>query len=256
MKLKLQKPLCFFDLETTGLNLLTDRIVEISILKILPDETRDAKRWLVNPEMPIPQEVTNIHGITNQDVKDVPPFKEIANDVYNFIKDSDLAGYNSNKFDIPLLAEELLRAGVDFDFKNMKAIDVQNIFHKKEKRTLEAAYKFYCHKDLELAHSAEADTMASFEVLEGQLARYEDLEPSVSFLADYSSNQKTADLAGYIAFNNKNEEIFTFGKYKGQKVEAVFEANQGYFSWIQSADFPVYTKRIFTNIRLRKLNTH
>ena len=254
MELNLSKPICFFDLETTGTNIATDRIVEISILKVFPNGNREGFTKRVNPQMPIPPVVSAIHGITDEMVANEPTFKELAPQVYAFIKDSDLAGYNSNRFDIPLLAEELLRADIDFDLKKAAAIDVQTIFHKKEKRTLETAYKFYCDKSLENAHSAEADTIATYEVLKAQLDRYEDLENNVSFLSGYSAHKNFADFAGYIGYNKEGEEIFSFGKHRGKKVEDVMEQEPGYFGWLLNADFPLYTKKVLTRIKLSKLN--
>ena len=203
MNLNLTKPICFFDLETTGINITNDRIVEISILKVHPDGKEERNTWLVNPTIPIPKEVTAIHGISDADVADKPRFKELAKDIYNLIKDSDLGGFNSDRFDIPLLAEEMLRAEVDFDMKNRVSIDVQTIFHKMEQRTLSAAYKFYCDKNLDDAHSAEADTNATFEVLKAQLAKYDELENDTKFLAEFSSRKKFADFAGFITYNKK-----------------------------------------------------
>ena len=255
MELNLNKPICFFDLETTGVNVANDRIVEISILKVFPNGNRESHTWRVNPEMPIPKQVSAIHGITDEMVANEPTFKELAARVYNLIKDSDLAGFNSNRFDIPLLAEELLRAEIDFDLKKALAVDVQTIFHKMEKRTLEAAYKFYCDKTLENAHSAEADTMATYEVLKAQLDRYEDLENDVAYLAQFSSHREFADFAGFIGYNQEGQEIFNFGKYKGTLVEVVLEKEPGYFGWLLNADFPLYTKNVLTRVKLRKLNT-
>lgn len=254
MKLNLTKPICFFDLETTGINISKDRIVEISILKVFPDGAEESKTWLVNPEMHIPAEVTAIHGISNDDVKDKPTFKELAKEIQNMIKDCDLGGFNSNRFDIPLLAEEMLRADLDFDMKNRVAVDVQTIFHKMEKRTLSAAYKFYCHKNLEDAHSAEADTKATFEVLKAQIERYDELENSTKFLAEFSSRKQFADFAGFIAYNKEGEECFAFGKHKGKKVEDVLVEEPGYFGWLLNADFPLYTKKVLTAIKLRNFN--
>lgn len=254
MQLQLNKPICFFDLETTGINITTDRIVEISILKVHPDGTEDSKTWLVNPEMPIPKEVTAIHGISDADVADQPTFKEVAKDIFNLIKDSDLGGFNSNRFDIPLLAEEMLRADIDFDMKNRVAIDVQTIFHKMEQRTLSAAYKFYCDKNLDDAHSAEADTKATYEVLKAQLAKYDELENDTKFLAQFSSRKQFADFAGFITFNKKGEECFSFGKHKGKRVEDVLNDEPGYFGWLLNADFPLYTKKVLTAIKLRAFN--
>lgn len=254
MKLNLNKPICFFDLETTGINISKDRIVEISILKVFPDGTEESKTWLVNPEMEIPPEVTAIHGISNEDVKDKPTFKELAKEIQNMIKESDLGGFNSNRFDIPLLAEEMLRAGMDFDMKNRVAVDVQTIFHKMEQRTLSAAYKFYCDKNLDDAHSAEADTKATYEVLKAQIKRYDELENSTKFLADFSSRRQFADFAGFIAYNKKGEECFSFGKHKGKKVEDILVEEPGYFGWLLNADFPLYTKKVLTAIKLRNFN--
>jgi DNA polymerase-3 subunit epsilon len=253
MELKLARPLCFFDLETTGTNVTRDRIVEISILKVYPDHSHESATWRVNPERPIPPETTRIHGVSDADVKDAPTFKELAPKVVEMLKDADLAGYNSNKFDIPVLAEELMRAEQDFDLAKRRAVDVQNIFHKKEQRTLEAAYRFYCQKELKDAHSAEADTRATYEVLKGQLDRYEDLENDVNFLAEYSNRFKAADFAGFIIFNKEGVECFSFGKYKQQPVAEVLERDPGYFGWIQKAEFPLYTKKVLTAIKLRKL---
>lgn len=255
MKLNLKKPICFFDLETTGVNVAKDRIVEIAILKVYPNGNKESHTWRVNPEMPIPPKTTAIHGITDEMVADEPTFKELAPKIYAMIKDSDLGGFNSNRFDIPLLAEELLRAEVDFDMKKALSIDVQTIFHKMEKRTLAAAYKFYCDKELVDAHSAAADTQATYEVLLGQLAMYEELENDVSFLAEFSSHKDHVDFAGFISYNEKEEEVFSFGKYKGRLVEDILEVDSGYFGWLQNADFPLYTKKVLTRIRLQKLNT-
>lgn len=255
MKLKLSKPLCFFDLETTGIQVASDRIVEISILKVFPNGNKESLTLRVNPEMPIPPESTAIHGISDEMVAKEPTFKELAPRIYEMIKDSDLAGFNSNRFDIPLLAEELLRADIDFDLKRASAVDVQTIFHKKEKRTLEAAYKFYCDKELENAHSAEADTMATYEVLKAQLERYDDLENDVNFLAEYSKHKEFVDFAGYIAYNEDGDEVFSFGKHRGKRVVDILESEPGYFGWLLNADFPLYTKRVLTRIRLQELNT-
>ena len=254
MNLNLTKPICFFDLETTGINITNDRIVEISVLKVHPNGKEERHTWLVNPTIPIPAEVTLVHGISDADVADKPTFKELAKEIYNLIKDSDLGGFNSNRFDIPLLAEEMLRADVDFDMKNRVAIDVQNIFHKMEQRTLSAAYKFYCDKSLENAHSAEADTVATYEVLKAQLAKYDELENDVKFLAEFSSRKEFADFAGFISYNKKGEECFAFGKHKNKRVEDVLNEEPGYFGWLLNADFPLYTKKVLTGIKLRALN--
>ncbi len=254
MELKLTRPICFFDLETTGVNVAKDRIVEISILKIFPNGNKESRTWLVNPEMPIPADSAAIHGITDDKVANEPTFKALSKEVYAMIKDSDLGGFNSDRFDIPLLAEEMLRANVDFDMKNTVAVDVQTIFHKMEKRTLAAAYKFYCDKELTDAHSAEADTMATYEVLLSQLDRYPDLENNVKKLAEFSSHKRTVDFAGFIVWDEDDDEMFSFGKHKGKKVHDVLESEPGYFSWILNADFPLYTKKVLTQIKLSKLN--
>jgi len=254
MSLQLTKPLCFFDLETTGINITTDRIVEISILKVYPNGNKESKTWLVNPEIPIPAEVSAIHGITDDKVANEPTFKQLATEINNMIKDADLAGFNSNRFDIPLLAEEMLRADMDFDMKSRLAIDVQTIFHKMEQRTLSAAYKFYCDKNLENAHTAAADTLATFEVLEAQVERYDDLENNAKFLAEFSSRKRFADFAGFIAFNKEGQEVFSFGKHKGKLVTDVLETEPGYFGWLLNADFPLYTKKVLTAIKLRTFN--
>ncbi|MBF2707558.1 3'-5' exonuclease [Flavobacterium soyangense] len=255
MELKLNKPICFFDLETTGIDVAKDRIVEISIFKVFPNGNKESKTWLVNPTIPIPPQSTAIHGISNDKVANEPTFAALSSQVYNMIKDSDLAGYNSDRFDIPLLAEELLRAGVDFDMKNRVSVDVQTIFHKMEERTLSAALKFYCNKKIENAHSAEADTMATYEIMLAQLDRYPELENDIKSLSEFTTRKKIADFAGMIAFDEDGSEIFAFGKHKGVKVDKVLEAEPGYFSWIQNADFPLYTKKVLTAIKLRKLNT-
>jgi len=255
MELNLRKPLCFFDLETTGINLAKDRIVEIAILKVFPNGNKEGFTWRVNPGIPIPAEASAIHGITDEMVASEPEFKELAPKVYNLIKDSDLAGFNSNRFDIPLLAEELLRAEIDFDLKKALSVDVQTIFHKKEKRTLEAAYKFYCNKDLIHAHSAKADVQATYEVLKAQLQKYGDLQNDIPFLAEYSSHREHADFAGFIGYNEEGEEVFAFGKYRGKPVAEILERDSGYFGWLQNADFPLYTKKVLTRIRLQKFNS-
>ena len=255
MELKLNRPICFFDLETTGIEVAKDRIVEISILKVFPNGNKESKTWLVNPEMVIPPNVIAVHGITNEKVANEPTFKELASQIYAMIKDSDLAGFNSDRFDIPLLAEELLRAGVDFDMKSRVSVDVQTIFHKMEERTLSAALKFYCGKSLDNAHSAAADTMATYEILKSQLERYPELENDMKSLAEFTTRKKTADFAGFIGYDKDGDEIFSFGKHKGVKVDKVLEEEPGYFGWLQNADFPLYTKKVLTAIKLRKLNT-
>ena len=252
MNLQLKRPIIFFDLETTGVDISRDRIVEISMVKIGVDGEKQVKTRRVNPEMPIPAEATAVHGITNDDVKDEPTFKQIARSMAQFIEGCDFGGFNSNRFDLPLLVEEFMRVGVDVDFKRRKYIDVQNIFHKKEQRTLVAAYKFYCDKDLEGAHSAEADTLATYEVLEAQIARYGDIGATVEELAQFSTHSEVVDFAGRIALNDKGEEVFTFGKYKGRSVAEIFRVEPSYYAWLINGDFPQYTKKIFTEIRLRE----
>ncbi|WP_314276538.1 3'-5' exonuclease [Capnocytophaga sputigena] len=254
MELKLSKPICFFDLETTGIDITKDRIVEISILKVYPNGNKESKTWLVNPTIPIPKAASDVHGITDERVAGEPTFKELAKQIHNMIKDSDLAGYNSDRFDIPLLAEEMLRAEVDFDLGNRVSVDVQTIFHKMEQRTLSAAYKFYCGKDLIDAHTASADTNATYEILKAQLDRYDSLENNIKKLSEFTYRKQIADFAGFIGYNDKGEEIFTFGKHKGKRVEDIFDEEPGYFGWILGADFPLYTKKILTAIKLRKLS--
>lgn len=254
MQLNLTKPICFFDLETTGINITKDRIVEIAVLKVHPNGKEESKTWLVNPGIPIPKEVTAIHGISDADVADKPMFKEVAKEIYNMIKDSDLGGFNSDRFDIPLLAEEMLRAEIDFDMKNRLSIDVQTIFHKMEQRTLSAAYRFYCNKDLNDAHSAEADTNATYEVLKAQINKYEEIENDTKFLAEFSTRKQFADFAGFIGYNKKGEECFAFGKHKGKAVADILETEPGYYGWLLNADFPLYTKKVLTAIKLRNFN--
>ena len=251
MKLNLEKPIVFFDLETTGINIGTDRIVEISILKVFPNGNKESKTWLVNPEMEIPQNSSDIHGITNEQVVAEPTFKELAPQVSALIAGCDLAGFNSNRFDIPLLAEELMRAGIDFNMNDRKAIDVQVIFHKKEQRTLSAGYQFYCGKELEGAHGAEADTNATYEILLAQLEKYEDIGTTVDALSEFSTHGKRADFAGFVLFNEEDQEVFSFGKYKGRTVEEVFKENPGYNAWMQNADFPLFTKKVLRQIKER-----
>jgi len=254
MKINLVRPICFFDLETTGINISKDRIVEISVLKIFPNGNKESKTWLVNPQIPIPDEVSSIHGITDEMVLNEPSFRSIGLYVKDMINKCDLGGFNSNKFDIPLLAEEFLRNEIDFNLDNIKCIDVQNIFHKMEKRTLGAAYKFYCKKDLIDAHSSKADTLATFEVLEAQIEKYSELENNVDFLSDFSSRNKSVDLAGFIIYNKENIPCFSFGKHKGKTVDFIIENEPGYLGWILNSDFPMYTKKILTKLRLSKLN--
>lgn len=251
MNLKLSKPLAFFDLETTGLNIATDRIVEISIVKIMSNGDKEIKTKLINPTIPIPQEVSLVHGITDKDVKDKATFKEVAHELYQFIDGCDLAGYNSNRFDVPLLAEEFLRADIDFDVTKRNLIDVQSIFHKMEKRTLSAAYQFYCGKELIDAHSAEADTTATYEILDAQIGRYEELKGDAKFLGEFSQMTRNVDLLGRIVYNKDDVEVFNFGKHKGKPVIEILEKEPGYYNWMMNGDFPLYTKKVLTAIRLK-----
>ena len=264
MDLNLKRPLAFFDLETTGLSTSKDRIIEISIVKANPNGSTETKTWLVNPDYPISEESTSIHGYSNDDLADKPTFKMIAKDVSRFLDHCDLAGYNALKFDIPLLVEELLRADVEFDVKNRKLIDVQNIFMKMEPRTLAAASQFYLDKKLENAHSAEADTLATYEILKAQLSKYEQTEVTdkqgntttpvkndVQALHDFSSHHRNADLMGQIIFNDKGEEVFNFGKHRGKTVEEIFTKEPSYYNWMLNAEFPQFTKNLMTNIKLR-----
>ncbi len=264
MKLNLTRPLAFIDLETTGVNVASDKIVEICILKVNTDNSTEVKTMRINPGMPIPEGSSRIHKIYDNDVKDCPLFKQVAAQLANFIGNADIAGYNSNKFDVPLLLEEFLRAEVDFDLSNRRLIDVQNIFHIMEPRTLAAAYKFYCDKTIENAHSAEADIKATYEVFLAQLKRYENAEVAdakgnlikpikndMQVLSEFSTKTKNVDLAGRIIFNDAGVEVFAFGKHKDKPVIEVFEKEPSYYSWMMNGDFPLYTKKIITQIRLR-----
>lgn len=251
MELILKKPIIFFDLETTGTNITHDRIVEISIIKVMPNGEETERTIRVNPEMHIPEEATAVHHITDEDVAGCRTFKMIAKDLAQTFTGCDIAGFNSNRFDIPMLCEEFRRAGVNFDFTRPRFIDVQTIFHKKEQRTLIAAYKFYCGKDLTAAHSASADTRATYEVLKAQLDRYEDLPNDIDALSEYSSQNRNVDLMGRLIYNDKRQEVINFGKYKGQLAAEVLRRDPGYYSWIMQGDFPQNTKDVFTNIKLR-----
>jgi len=251
MKLHLKNPIIFFDLETTGTDVACDRIVELCYLKVFPNGQEESKTFRVNPGIPIPKEVSAIHGITDDEVKDAPLFNELAKSLAKIFEGSDLAGYNSNKFDIPLLAEEFLRAGIDIDLKKRKFVDIQVIFHKKEQRTLSAAYKFYCSKDLTDAHSAEADARATYEVLQAQLDRYSDLPNDIDELSKFSSHNRNVDLIGRIVYNEAGVEVFNFGKYKGQAVEEVLKKDTGYYGWMMNGQFPLHTKNVLTAIKLR-----
>ena len=251
MKLNLKRPIVFFDLETTGVDAAKDRIVEISMIKVMPDGEEIVKTRRINPQMHIPEAATAVHGITDEDVKDAPTFAQIAKSLSQFIEGCDFGGFNSNRFDLPLLVEEFLRADVDVDFKKRKFIDVQNIFHKMEQRTLVAAYKFYCDKELMDAHSAEADTRATYEVLKAQLDRYPELQNDIAALAEFSSRGEVADFAGRIFYNDKGEEVFGFGKYKGRSVAEIFGIEPSYYTWMMNGDFPLATKKVITEIYLR-----
>jgi len=261
MNISLNRPLVFFDVETTGLNVGKDKIVELALLKIYPDGREEEKVWRINPEFPVSKEAEAVHGISNKDLENEPVFSEIADEILDFLENCDLAGYNSNKFDLPLLIEEFLRIGKDFDLRDRMCIDVQNIFHKMEPRNLSAAYRFYCFKELTDAHQALADSRATFEILKGQLAKYEGeihqdtktgkvtkLENNVKLLSEFSREHRTVDFAGHIVFDEKDEEVFNFGKYKGVPVKKVFTIEPPYYDWMMKADFPLYTKKIITKI--------
>jgi DNA polymerase-3 subunit epsilon len=254
MELKLQKPIVFFDLETTGVNAIHDRIVEISYIKVFPDGNEESKTLRINPERHIPEQSSAIHGIYDEDVKDCPTFKQVARDIAAIFVNSDIAGFNSNYFDVPMLVEEMLRAGIDFDITKCRLIDVQNIYHKLEQRTLSAAYKFYCGKNLEDAHSAQADTRATYEVLKAQLDKYPDkLNNDVQFLSSFSKMNDNVDFAGRIIYNDKHIPVFNFGKYKGQSVEDVLARDPGYYGWMMQGDFPQNTKQVLTKLRLKAI---
>lgn len=254
MKLNIKTPVVFFDLETTGVSIIKDRIVEISYLKVYPNGDEESRTKRINPEMHIPEQSTAVHHITDDDVKDAPTFREVAEDIAKVFRGCDIAGFNSNKFDVPLLAEEFLRAGVDIDLSRHRFIDVQVIFHKMEQRTLSAAYKFYCGKNLEDAHSASGDTLATYEVLKAQLDRYPDtLKNDMAFLSEFSSHNRNVDFAGRIILNDKDIEVFNFGKYKDMPVREVLRRDPGYYSWIQQGDFALNTKQVLTRIQLESL---
>ena len=262
--LNLSRPLAFFDLETTGTNVAIDRIVEICILKIMPDGSKEIKTKRINPSIPIPLQSSLIHGIYDKDVAGEPTFKSIAKSLADFLKNCDLAGYNSNRFDIPVLAEEFLRAEVDFDIKGRRMIDVQNIFHQMEQRTLKAAYKFYCKKEIINAHSAQADIEATYEVFLAQIEKYNEVEyedrngnksypvkNDMDILHEFTNLSRNADLVGRIVFNENNIEVFNFGKHAGKSVEQVLRDEPSYYSWMMNGDFPLYTKKVLTEIKLR-----
>ncbi len=267
MEINLTRPLAFFDIETTGTNIVTDRIVEISILKIMPGGEKEIRTHRINPTIPIPAEVVAIHGITNDAVKDCPKFEELSVDLNKFLHNCDLGGYNSNKFDVPFLVEEFLRAGIEFELKGRRFVDAQNIFHKMEPRNLRAAYKFYCDKELIGAHGAEADMLATYEVVKAQIEKYSNTEYTdqdkkvstpikndVQALHDFSFNSNFADFVGHIVYNQKHVEVFNFGKHKGKPVEEIFRTEPSYFDWMMKSDFPRSTKKLITAIKLRGFN--
>ncbi|MBI2723398.1 MAG: 3'-5' exonuclease [Bacteroidetes bacterium] len=264
MHLNLTKPLIFLDLEATGLTIGKDRIVEISLLKVNVDNSTESKTMRINPEIPIPEKVSKIHGLYEKDLVNEPTFKQAAPELLRFIGNADFAGYNSNKYDIPLLAEEFLRVEADFELKGRRLIDVQNIFHFMEPRNLSAAYKFYCDKALINAHTAEADVIATYEIFKSQLEKYKDTEledekgnkfkpvqNDISKISELTTKTKNADLAGRIIFNENGIEVFAFGKHKDKPVEDVFAKEPSYYTWIMQGDFPLYTKKVITQIRLR-----
>ncbi len=251
MKLNLKRPLIVFDLETTGTSVNKDRIVEFSYIKVMPDGTENVKTMRFNPGMPIPLEVSLIHGIYDEDIKVAPLFKQKAKELAEEFKGCDFAGFNSNKFDFPLMVEEFLRAGVEFDVENRKFVDAQRIFHMMEQRTLSAAYKFYCNKELVNAHSAEADTIATLEVLKAQIEHYEGLQNDVEFLHNFTKQDKNVDLAGRMIYNNDGKPVINFGKHKGKLVEEVFKTDYGYYDWMMNGDFAEDTKRRLTQIKLQ-----
>ena len=268
MHINLTKSLIVLDLETTGLNLVTDKIIEYCLIKVSPNGKNETRTQLINPGISIPPETTNIHGITDQDVALKPVFKEIAAELYAFIGNADLAGFNSNRFDIPFLIEEFLKAGIDFSLKGRRLVDVQNVFHKMEPRNLRAAYKFYCGQDIINAHTAEADAMATYEILMAQIERYQNtpyidnngaesipVKNDIQALHDFSFNKKNADIVGHIVYNDKNQETFNFGKYKGKVVEEVFKTDTSYYDWILKSNFPELTKRLIQTIKLRGLSS-
>lgn len=261
MKLNLKRPLAFFDLETTGVNVASDRIVEISILKALPDGTEDIKTLRINPMMPIPLESSLVHGIYDENIKNEPTFKQVGEELARFLDDCDLAGYNSNRFDIPVLMEEFLRNGIDFDIDNRHFVDVQNIFHQMEQRTLKAAYQFYCGKNIENAHSAEADIKATYEVLKSQIEKYENkdwedkkgqiskpVQNNIEALHKFTNLNKPVDFAARMVYNEDGVEVINFGKHKGRAVEEVFQSEPSYYNWMLNGDFPLYTKRCLEKI--------
>jgi DNA polymerase-3 subunit epsilon len=267
MNLNLTRPLVFFDIESTGLNIGIDKIVEICMLKVMPDESTTTKTLRINPQIPIPENISELHGIYDRDVVNKPTFKDVANEIRDFIKGCDLSGYNLQKFDVPLLLEEFLRIGMEIDMRGVRLVDVQNIFHRMEPRNLKAAYKFYCGEPLENAHSAEADTVATYKVLLAQLAKYENttfvdenemesipIKNDISALSVFSTSDRNVDYAGHIIFDKNDVEVFNFGKFKGMSVESIFAKEPNYYDWMMKADFPLYTKKVINNIRMRMLS--
>ena len=251
MKLNLNRPIVFFDIEATGLNIATDRIVELCYIKLLPDGSQEERTLRFNPGIHISAEATAVNGITDADVAHEPHFRDLAHELEGVFAGCDLAGFNSNSFDIPMLVEEFIRAGINFDITGCKFVDVQNIFHKMEQRNLTAAYRFYCGKELENSHSANADTRATYEVLKSQLDRYPSLQNDVDYLAAFSTQNKNVDLAGRFVYNEKNEVVFNFGKYKGRSVKEVLKVDSGYYGWMMNGDFPQDTKNVLTKIKLQ-----
>ena len=252
MKLNLKNPIIFFDLETTGLDITKDRIVELCYIRVEPNGNEEAKSMRINPEIHIPEEASKVHGIYDEDVKECPTFKQIAKTLWHTFEGCDLAGYNSNKFDVPLLVEEFMRAGVDIDLSKRKLVDVQNIYHKLERRTLIAAYTYYCGKDLENAHSALADTQATYEVLQAQLDKYpNELQNDMQFLADYSRMSNNIDFAGRFVYDENGVELVNFGKYKGKPLKEVLQKDPGYYGWIMQSDFTMNTKQVLTKLRFK-----
>lgn len=252
MKLNLKRPIIFFDLETTGLDIAKDRIVELCYIRVEPNGNEEARSIRINPEMHIPEVASSVHGITDDDVKDCPTFADVAPQLAATFEGCDLAGFNSNRFDLPLLAEEFMKAGVNIDLSHVQAIDVQNIYHKLEKRTLAAAYKFYCGRDLENAHSALADTQATYEVLQAQLDHYpNDLQNDVDFLAEFSRMNRNIDFAGRFVYDESGKELINFGKYKGKAIKDVLSRDPSYYSWIMQGDFTLNTKQVLTKLRLK-----
>lgn len=251
MQLNLSRPLVFFDIEATGLNTATDRIVELCMVKVFPDGKDEVRTLRFNPTIPISPEASAVNGITDEDVANCPRFADMASDLNDYFANCDLAGYNSNSFDIPMLVEEFIRAGVNFDLTTRRFIDVQTVFHKMEPRTLTAAYKYYCQKELVDAHSAEADTVATYEVLKAQIDRYDEVQNDVDWLADFTRRNNNVDLAGRIVLNDENVEVINFGKYRGRPVRDVLRYDQGYYNWIMQGDFSQNTKQVFMQLKLR-----